>query len=310
MSAFKALRGVRTRSGAWLAMVLRTVRWPSLLASTLGLLVFFGSAQAASAWHLTSVSPNSACPGTEVTFTGTSFSGSSSSVQWHNSAGLFYTEVGTTAKVISSTKATAVVPLFVSTESRTGSVSIDWSNKVSFTYTALTTCLKGATGATGATGAAGATGATGPTGEPGPTGPTGPSGSPAEATIMGGSIGPITFPENGTRKFLAGSGLSTANENESEVTVGASAVSTTASSLHVSLPEPLPAEVFIAFRLTTDVIVVGTHLECRIAPGEQECSSPTGATQTIPAGSSVSLSVMNDFEASTVKRVRFGYQIG
>ena len=35
----------------------------SLLVSALSLMVFFGSAQAASAWHLTSVSPTSGCPG-------------------------------------------------------------------------------------------------------------------------------------------------------------------------------------------------------------------------------------------------------
>jgi Collagen triple helix repeat (20 copies) len=198
MSAFKAPWGLGTRSGAWVAMVLRTVRRPSLLAGTLGLLVFFGGAQAASAWHLTSVSPTSGCPGTEVTLTGTSFSGSSSSVQWNNPAALFYTEVGTTAKVISSTRATAVVPLFVTTESHTGTVSIDRSNTVAFTYTALTTCLKGATGATGATGptgatgAVGATGATGPQGPQGPTGPTGPTGpeGPTGGTGPTGPAGP------------------------------------------------------------------------------------------------------------------------
>ncbi len=179
MSAFKALRGLLlgTRSGAWAAMVLRTVRRPSLLASTLGLLVFIGSAQAASAWHLTSVSPTSGCPGTEVAFTGTSFSGTTSSVQWNNPAALFYTEVGTAAKVTSSTKATAVVPIFLSTESHAGTVSIARSNTVSFTYTGLANCLKGATGATGPTGATGATGAQGVTGATGAQGATGPAGA-------------------------------------------------------------------------------------------------------------------------------------
>jgi hypothetical protein len=189
MSVFKALRGPGTRSGAWVAMILRTVRRPSLLAGTMGLLVFFGSAQAASAWHLTSVSPTSGCPGTEVAFTGTSFSGSSSGVQWNNPAGLLYTEVGTTAKVISSTKATATVPLFVSTESHAGTVSIDRSNTVPFTYTALTACLKGATGATGATGPAGATGPQGVAGATGPTGATGSNGA-VGATGATGPTGP------------------------------------------------------------------------------------------------------------------------
>jgi hypothetical protein len=202
MSAFKALRGlIGTRSGAWVAISRRTVRRPSLLASTLGLLVFFGSAQVASAWHLTSVSPTSGCPGTEIALTGTAFSGSSSSVQWNDPAGLFYAEVGTTAKVTSSTKATAVVPIFLSTESHTGTLSIDRSNTVPFTYTGLANCLKGATGATGptgatgaqgVTGATGAQGATGPAGATGGQGPTGPEG-PAGATGgqgVGGATGP------------------------------------------------------------------------------------------------------------------------
>jgi hypothetical protein len=202
MSAFKALRGlIGTRSGAWVAISRRTVRRPSLLASTLGLLVFFGSAQVASAWHLTSVSPTSGCPGTEIALTGTAFSGSSSSVQWNDPAGLFYAEVGTTAKVTSSTKATAVVPIFLSTESHTGTVSIDRSNTVPLTYTGLANCLKGATGATGptgatgaqgVTGATGAQGATGPAGATGGQGPTGPEG-PAGATGgqgVGGATGP------------------------------------------------------------------------------------------------------------------------
>ena len=193
MTPFKALRGLGTRSGAWVAMSLRAVRRPSLLAM-LGLLAFFGSAQAASAWHLTSVSPTSGCPGTEVAFTGTSFSGSSSTVQWSDPAGLFYTEVGTAAKVISSTKATAVVPTFLSTESHSGTVSIDRSNTVSFTYTALANCLKGATGATGPTGAAGVTGATGAQGVTGATGPAGATGGqgptgPEGPTGAAGSTG-------------------------------------------------------------------------------------------------------------------------
>jgi collagen triple helix repeat protein len=179
MRGFKALRG-GAHLGARLVIRLRAVGRPSLLAGTIGLLVFLAGAQAASAWHLTSVSPNSGCPGAEVAFTGSSFSGSTSSVQWKDPVGLFYTEVGTTAKVASSTKATAVVPVFLSNESRSGTVSIDRSNTVSFTYTALSSCLKGPTGATGPTGPAGVTGATGaqgPTGSQGATGPTGATGS-------------------------------------------------------------------------------------------------------------------------------------
>ena len=201
MRRFKALRGVGV--AACPAMGLRTARRASLLASMLGLLVFFGSAQAASAWHLTSVSPTVGCPGTEVQFTGTGFSGTSTTATWSDPSATFFTLQFTTAKVLSSTHATANVPFFLQLSgSGAGTVSIDKSNTVSFTYTGLMTCFKGATGATGPAGAAGATGGEGPTGPAGATGAQGPTGSagptgPAGVTGASGPTGP-TGPEGPT----------------------------------------------------------------------------------------------------------------
>ncbi len=198
MRRFKALRGVGV--AACPAMGLRTARRASLLASMLGLLVFFGSAQAASAWHLTSVSPTVGCPGTEVQFTGTGFSGTSTTATWSDPSATFFTLQFTTAKVLSSTHATANVPFFLQLSgSGAGTVSIDKSNTVSFTYTGLMTCFKGATGATGPARAAGATGGEGPTGPAGATGAQGPTGSagptgPAGVTGASGPTGP-TGPE-------------------------------------------------------------------------------------------------------------------
>jgi hypothetical protein len=171
-----------------------------LLAGVVTLLVFSGSAQAASAAHLTSVSPTSGCPGTEVTLTGTDFKGTSTNVTWSDPSATFFTSQTTNAKVSGSTKATASVPLFVQLSgSGAGSVSINGGNSAVFTYTALQTCLKGATGATGPTGANGATGAQGAAGAAGATGATGAPGSAGATGASGvqGATGPAgpTGPE-------------------------------------------------------------------------------------------------------------------
>jgi Collagen triple helix repeat (20 copies)/IPT/TIG domain len=186
---------------------------PRLLAGLVSLLVFLGSAQAASAAHLTSVSPTSGCPGTEVTFTGTNFKGSSTNVAWSDPTATLFSYQSSTAKVSGGTKATALVPFFLQLSGTgAGSVSIAGGNSVGFTYTALQSCLKGAAGptgpsgatgpqgtvgATGATGAAGAPGsdgasgasgvqgATGPAGPPGPAGPAGPPGATGPAGPSG-----------------------------------------------------------------------------------------------------------------------------
>jgi len=167
----------------------------SLLAGMLGLLVFLGSAEAASAWHLTSVSPTSGCPGTEVTFTGSSFSGKTATAEWYDPSSLISTFQSSTATVSSGTRATAEVPFFLQLSGNgLGLAAIDHSNAVPFTYTALLTCLKGAPGATGATGATGnegkegakgATGAQGVTGATGPTGATGATGNSGNAGATG-----------------------------------------------------------------------------------------------------------------------------
>jgi len=167
----------------------------SLVASVVGLLVFLGSAQAASAWHLTSVTPTNGCPGTEVSFTGTSFSGSTSKIQWTDPSSLLFTSQETTAKVQSSTKATGIVPLFSQTEgSGIGTVAIDKSNTVPFTFNQLQNCFKGGGG--GTTGPTGPTGK-GTTGEKGATGPTGGGGG-GGSTCSAATPEPVGGEETGT----------------------------------------------------------------------------------------------------------------
>ena len=136
--------------------------WPSLtgriglFVGTLSLILMFANVQAASAWHLTSVSPTSGCPGTEVAFTGTSFSGSSSKVQWRDPSSLVFSSQETIAKVTSSTKATGIVPFFLQTEgSGVGTTAIDGSNTVVFTFNQLQNCFKSGAVVTGPTGPTG-----------------------------------------------------------------------------------------------------------------------------------------------------------
>ena len=157
MGGFEAPWGMRVARWSARALRLRVSARTGLLAGVVGLLVLLGSAQAASAAHLTSVSPTFGCPGTEVTFTGTAFTGASTA-QWADPAvqAGSPSSVETTATLLSATKATAVVPLFVQTTgSGVGTVSFDHSNTVPFTYASILTCLKGATGATGVQGATG-----------------------------------------------------------------------------------------------------------------------------------------------------------
>jgi hypothetical protein len=180
----------------------------TLLAGALGLLVMCGSAQAAPAWHLASVSPTSACPGTDITFSGSGFSGTSTNVLWTDPGAAPFGSQNTTAAVSGSTTATATVPWFIQLGGASvGSVSIHGSNAVRFTYDNLIgPCLQGPAGpagptgptgpqgSAGAQGAAGATGNNGAQGETGPAGPTGPAGSngsegPAGPTGPAGSNG-------------------------------------------------------------------------------------------------------------------------
>ena len=188
----EAVQGTTAEPGA-----LRRLRGRmSLFAATLGLLVFLGSAQAASAWHLTSISPNKGCPGevlpaTEVvTFTGTGFGavGTKVNAEWYDPAGLLYTTATSPATTtVANTRATAVVALFLTIETATGTVGIDGSStKLPFTFTALTSCLgkAGSTGAAGSNGSNGSNGAKGANGSNGANGANGSNGAkePTEAT--------------------------------------------------------------------------------------------------------------------------------
>jgi collagen type VII alpha len=210
----------------------------SVFASMLGMLAFFGNAEAASAWHLTSVSPTSGCPGAEVTFTGSAFSGKTTTAEWYDPSSLISTLQSSTATVISGTKATAEVPVFLQLSgSGLGLAAIDHSNAVPFTYTAFLTCAKGAPGATGATGATGkegpegakgATGAQGVTGATGPTGATGATGNngnagasgAAGATGSSGSVG-ATGPAGATGATGASGPAGAAGSSGSEGATGA-----------------------------------------------------------------------------------------
>ena len=119
----------------------------SLLVSALSLMVFFGSAQAASAWHLTSVSPTSGCPGNRSRIHRDIVQRviDESSVEGPDLAALHALE--TTAKVTSSTKATGIVPLFSQTEgSGVGTVRSTSATRVAFTYNQLQNCFKGGGG--------------------------------------------------------------------------------------------------------------------------------------------------------------------
>ena len=134
MEAQRDGEGKQGTTAAAKALTRRVTGRISLLVGALSLVLVLGSAQAASAWHLTSVSPTSGCPGTEVAFTGTSFSGSTSKIRWTDPSSLILTWQETTAKVSHSTKATGIVPLFFQTEgSGVGTTSIDGSDTVVFT---------------------------------------------------------------------------------------------------------------------------------------------------------------------------------
>lgn len=89
-------------------------------------------------WHLTSVSPTFACPGTTIKFTGVNFRGTEAVVQWYNPAAS-PSQLSTTAKVLSSTMAEAPAPSFGT--SGVGTVNINNSNTVAFTFSALYVCF-------------------------------------------------------------------------------------------------------------------------------------------------------------------------
>jgi hypothetical protein len=177
----------------------RLTRRMSLLASALGLLVFFSVAQAASAKPaLETVTPNSGCPGDIVIFKGTTFL-SGLKAEWENPQTTFgstFGEITTEVKVLTSTTAEAAVPFFFQVvngltgpKDGVGQVHLKGEatfalNNIpgpkSFTYTNLYTCFGKA-----AQGPPGPTGPTGPTGPRGATGVTGPAGSGAVLSTTG-----------------------------------------------------------------------------------------------------------------------------
>src|SRR6516225_6884292 len=93
----------------------------ALLAST-AMLVLLGSATAASASNpkLTKVTPAEGCPGTEVTLTGTGFTGSTAEVEWTDNSAQKFPILITNAVVKNSTTATAIEPFMLQTQGSGG----------------------------------------------------------------------------------------------------------------------------------------------------------------------------------------------
>jgi hypothetical protein len=195
----------------------RSARPLSLLASTLGLLVFLSSAQAASAHPiLETASPDLGCPGTEITLAGQNFgaTGKAKAEFAANVPPFHFTEQAT---VTSSTSAKTVVPIFlvVTSKDEEGTIALDNghdSNAIAFTLTSLVSCLKGG-------GGAGTTGPTGPTGEKGVTGSTGPEGKSGGTGGTGGPTGP-TGPTGAGEKGTTGATGPTGPEGKSGGTGG------------------------------------------------------------------------------------------
>ena len=142
----------RGRAGIFAAVARRMTRRATLLAGTMGLLVFFGSAQAASAWILKTVSPEHGCPSETITFTGEHFGakGSTTTVNWIDptaqqpSGDNLGEEVSTVGTVtVENTTATAIVPVFLQVQgSGVGSVEIGGSSYKTFTFTELQNCFR------------------------------------------------------------------------------------------------------------------------------------------------------------------------
>jgi hypothetical protein len=187
----------------------------SLLVSTLGLLVFFGGAQAAYArfevaeikgegvTHTTIPAtslnePAEVCPGAVVTFIGKNFVVGKAPVEWEDkSSQQFQKENGAhqspipEATVLTTTEATAIAPIFLQIQGPgTGIVALANSlTQPAVHYKNLQECFKGSTssGATGPTGPSG--GPPGPTGLEGPTGTKGANGTNG-ANGVTGATGP------------------------------------------------------------------------------------------------------------------------
>ncbi len=131
---------------------------------------------------------------------------------------------------------------------------------------------------------------------------------------MGGSIGAVVVsPEAIDDMYLAGSGLSTADSNESSVSVGSSAVDTIARDLFVSTPGSASSS--IVHELQAGLFVNGhsTGLACTFNTSAETTCSDTSDSAIIPAGSTVSLFLHDVSDRTgpiTLPRVVFGYEVG
>jgi hypothetical protein len=129
---------------------------------------------------------------------------------------------------------------------------------------------------------------------------------------MGGSIGPVLLQGFGNSKFLAGSGLSTESSTAANVSVGTSAVATTARNLFCRvLGTAAPSKQLLQFELVVNG--AGTELKCILIAGIVQSFSDTTHTAAIPAGATVSVIVANggpSAEPVTLPRVLFGYEVG
>lgn len=338
MSAFEVVRGV-------VAAMCGGRRLPgagrnSLVGTSVGLLVLFGGAPVASAHSqqqepnpvLEHVTPGSGCPEAKLTLTGKKFGPSGTSKAWFSNGGAVPFAFSEPATVNSETSATSMVPLFLAeTNNENGTVYLEsargkLSNAIPFKFTSLDSCFKGGSGATGPTGPAGATGTTGSTGAAGPqgvtgatgvTGPTGPTGpaSTGAGQAMAGQSGSDVeiLPE--AHVFLAGSGLSTPTRYNEDVSVGTSAVATTASDLFVRIigttfpgGQPIHFDLFVNGSSTALQCMTTTVIEENETPPCSDVTDPV----SIPAGATVSLEMYNEDskERVTLTRVVFGYEVG
>lgn len=210
MGAFKAPGGVGVSAWACVATRLRLAGRMSRLV-TAGMLVFFGTAQAASGTTVTSVTPAEGCPGDVVTFHGSSFKtgGARPNAEWKDEVGLheqfgdqaaFLEHIATDVLATkASTEQKAVVPLFLQLwegpkgKHIVGKGTIRFEGKtLTFTYKNLYDCLGSGGGGSGPTGATGPTGPEGKPGSAGKAGATGERGATGPQGLTGatGATGP------------------------------------------------------------------------------------------------------------------------
>jgi hypothetical protein len=273
--------------------------------------------------------PSSGCPNSMITLSGKKFGKPGTGAAWFTARVIPFAWLEE-AKITSETSATTRVPFFLALTGadEKGHVSLERpplgkrSNQVPFTLTSLVTCFKGPErkeaqeapeSKEGTEGREGPEGPEGVEGKEGKEGKAGPAGAATASTVMGGSRGAVVVPE-GLHKFLAGSGLTTANATESEVSVSASAVATTASNLAVTvLGNPTPPEQSIEFALWVNG--AATPLACAISTSGAHTCTDTTDTASLPAGATVSLSVFYNHQgaptpSANLPRVTFGYQLG